>query len=81
MDDRTHFLRRFVNTAYVASLAYLERSVPFWPIERIEHLQRHRLRSMMQHAYDTVPFYRQVMDERHLRPRDFKNVTDLSALG
>lgn len=80
MDDRTHFLRRFVNTAYVASLAYLERSVPFWPIERIEHLQRHRLRSMMQHAYDTVPFYRQVMDERHLRPRDFKNVTDLSAL-
>jgi phenylacetate-CoA ligase len=80
MDDRISLLRRFVNTAYVAVLAYLERRIPFWPIERIEHLQQHRLRSMIQHAYDTVPFYRQVMEERHLRPRDFKNVTDLSAL-
>jgi phenylacetate-CoA ligase len=80
MDGHTCFLRRFVNTAYIASLAYLERRIPFWPIERLEHLQQHRLRSMIQHAYDTVPFYHQVMDERHLRPRDFKNVTDLSAL-
>lgn len=80
MDDRTSLLRRFVNTAYVGALACLERRIPFWPIERIEHLQQHRLRSMIQHAYDTVPFYRQVMDERHLRPGDFKNVTDLSTL-
>jgi phenylacetate-CoA ligase len=80
MDDRTGFPQRFVNTAYVASLAYLERRIPYWPIDRIKNLQQHRLRSMIQHAYDTVPFYRQVMDERHLRPRDFKNVTDLSAL-
>jgi len=80
MDERTISLRRFVNTAYVTSLAYVERRIPFWPAERIEHLQQRRLRSIVQHAYDTVPFYRQVMDERHLRPMDFKNVTDLSAL-
>jgi phenylacetate-CoA ligase len=80
MDDLTGLLRRFTNTAYVAALAYLQRRIPFWPIERIEHLQQHRLRSMIQHAYDTVPFYRQVMDERHLRPKDFRDVTDLSAL-
>ena len=80
MDDRTSLLRRFVNTAYVAVLASLERRIPFWPIERLEYLQQRRLRSMIQHAYDTVPFYRQVMEERHLRPKDFKNVADLNAL-
>ena len=80
MDDRTTLLRRFANTAYVAALAYLERRIPFWPIERIEHLQQHRLSSMIQHAYDTVPFYRQVMDERRLRPEDFKTAADLEAL-
>ena len=80
MDDRTSLLRRFVNTAYVAVLASLERRIPFWPIERLEYLQQRRLRSMIQHAYDTVPYYRQVMEERHLRPKDFKNVADLNAL-
>jgi phenylacetate-CoA ligase len=80
MDDKANFFRRFANTAYVAVLAYRERRIPFWPIERIERLQQYRLRSMIQHAYDTVPFYRQVMEERHWRPGDFKNVTELSAL-
>jgi phenylacetate-CoA ligase len=80
MNDRPNLLRRFINTAYVAALANLERRVPFWPRERIERLQQRRLRSIIHHAYDTVPFYRQVMDERHWRPKDFKNVTDLSAL-
>lgn len=80
MDGRTSLLRRFINTFYVAALASRERRIPFWPIERIEHLQQHRLRSIIQHAYDTVPFYRQVMEERHLRPRDFKSIADLSFL-
>jgi phenylacetate-coenzyme A ligase PaaK-like adenylate-forming protein len=80
MDDHTSFAQRFANTAYVGVLASLERRIPFWPIERLEHLQQHRLRSIIQHAYDTVPFYRQVMEERHWRPRDFQSFADLSAL-
>lgn len=80
MDDQANFVRRFANTAYVTVLAYLERRIPFWPLKRIERLQQHRLRSIIQHAYDTVPFYREVMDERRLRPEDFKTTTDLEAL-
>jgi len=80
MNDQASLPRRIANTAYVAALAFQERRIPFWPRERIEQLQQHRLRSMIQHAYDTVPFYRQVMEERHWRPQDFKNVTDLNAL-
>ena len=80
MDDKANFFRRFANTAYVAVLAYQERRIPFWPIERIERLQQHRLRSIIQHAYDTVPFYREVMDKSRLRPEDFKTAADLEAL-
>lgn len=80
MDDKANFVRRFTNTAYVAVLAYRERRIPFWPFERIERLQQHRLRSIIKHAYDTVPFYRQVMEEHHWRPQDFKKVSDLSTL-
>lgn len=80
MDDKANFFRRFANTAYVAVLAYQERRLPFWPIERIERLQQHRLRSIIQHAYDTVPFYREVMDKSRLRPEDFKTAADLEAL-
>jgi hypothetical protein len=47
MDDKANFFRRFANTAYVAVLAYQERRIPFWPIERIERLQQYRLRSMI----------------------------------
>jgi phenylacetate-CoA ligase len=35
---------------------------------------------MIQHAYNTVPFYREVMDKRRLRPKDFKTAADLEAL-
>jgi phenylacetate-CoA ligase len=80
MNDRPGLPWRFVNTAYLAVLAFQERRVPFWPRERIERLQQGRLRSIIHHAYDTVPFYRQVMGERRLQPQDFKTAADLEAL-
>jgi phenylacetate-CoA ligase len=58
----------------------VERTIPFWPLERIERLQRYRLRRIIRHAYETVPFYRQAIDERGLRPGDFRTVEDLASL-
>jgi len=72
--------RRLLNTAYVGAYALVERTIPFWPIEWIERLQRYRLRAIIRHAYDSVPFYRQALDERGLRPNDFRTVQDLSKL-
>jgi len=72
--------RRLANTGYLAALARFERSVPWWPRERIERLQRHRLRSIVRHAYATVPFYRDAMDACGLRPDDFRTVADLAKL-
>ena len=71
---------RLVNTAQLAALAAVERRVPFWPGERVERFQRWRLGRIVHHAYETVPFYREAMDERGLRPEHLKTAADLARL-
>ncbi len=80
MVDPPGRLPRLINTAVVVARAAVERSVPFWSAERIEWLQRRRLRAIVRHAYQTVPFYTRAMDELGLRPGDFREVTDLARL-
>jgi phenylacetate-CoA ligase len=46
----------------------------------VEELQRQRIRTLIRHAYATVPFYRAAMDERGMRPEDVRTAADLSAL-
>jgi phenylacetate-CoA ligase len=75
-----NWFKRALNTGYIGALAYVNRRIPFWPLARIERLQSYRLRAIIRHAYDTVPFYRQAMNERGLRPSDFRTVEDLSDL-
>jgi phenylacetate-CoA ligase len=73
-------MRRLFNTANVLARGRVERTVPFWPIGWIEWMQRYRLRAIIRHAYHTVPFYRQTMEDRGLRPDDFKTIEDLAKL-
>jgi len=61
------------------SLAELEAS-QWWPLERIEALQRARLAQTMEYAYAHVPYYRQVMQERGIRPGDIRTVPELARL-
>ncbi|MFH1501974.1 MAG: hypothetical protein ABIG03_02890 [Candidatus Eisenbacteria bacterium] len=42
--------------------------------------QETRLRKLIHHAYETVPYYRRVMDERGLRPSDIRSAADLRKL-
>jgi phenylacetate-coenzyme A ligase PaaK-like adenylate-forming protein len=72
--------RRAAGTATVVLLTRVERGLPFWPMRRIEWLQRQRLRRIVRHAYETVPFYRETMRRLRLRPGDFEGVEDLAKL-
>jgi phenylacetate-CoA ligase len=78
--EQRAWLDRALRTGHVQGRARIERTVPFWPIDWIERLQRRRLRSIVRHAYATVPFYRRAMDERGLEPQDFQIPSDLSKL-
>lgn len=73
-------LGRAAHSAYLLGLDLVERTVPWWPIARIERLQERRLRAAMAHAYAEVPFYRRTLDHLGLRPDDFPSVHDLERL-
>jgi len=51
-----------------------------WPRARLEEMQCERLRHLLQHAYDNVPYYRRIFDERGLKPEDIAGPHNLAAL-
>jgi phenylacetate-CoA ligase len=48
--------------------------------EALERIREKKLRRLIRHAYDKVPFYRAVFEDRKLRPEDIRTVADLAAL-
>src|SRR3972149_742346 len=48
--------------------------------DELEEYQNERLQFLIQHAYETVPYYRKVMKDRKLVPNDIKRIGDLHKL-
>ena len=48
--------------------------------ETMRALQSERLRKIVRHAYDNVPFYRQIMGKSGVTPDDIQSIDDLSKL-
>ena len=66
--------------AFAVWHARKERGLPFRPLGRNRSHPIRRVRAMVKHAYENVPFYREVMDQRGLKPRDFQTAADLARL-
>ncbi|MCL4487838.1 MAG: hypothetical protein M1570_06870 [Chloroflexi bacterium] len=47
------------------------------PLGELQQLQDHRLRALVQHAYDRVPYYRELFKSAGLTPKDIQTVRDL----
>ena len=62
-----------------SKLFFLDKS-QWWPKDRIEHYQNDRLKKLIIHAYDSVPYYRRMFDERNLNPTDISCKEDLKKL-
>lgn len=52
----------------------------WWSASDIEAYQNEKLREVVRLAYDSVPYYREVMKERGLRPEDIQTQRDLGKL-
>jgi phenylacetate-CoA ligase len=78
--DNSGHLNRLKSTAAVTALFRRERTIPFWPPDRLEELQRRRIQAVLHHARDTVPFYRSILRDQGWRPEDFNKAADLSRL-
>jgi phenylacetate-CoA ligase len=57
----------------------LEKSQWYSP-DQLEELQRKKLRLIIQHSYNNVPYYHKIFRELDLKPNDIKTVHDLSKL-
>jgi len=66
-------------TKTMKCLNELEKS-QWWSRDKVLELQNQRLRQLVQHAYDNVPYYRRLFDDRALRPSDIENAKDLVKL-
>jgi len=52
----------------------------WWNREKLEAYQMQQLSNLLHHAYENVPYYRRVFDERNLQPKDIQNFNDLRKL-
>ena len=52
----------------------------WWPREKILVTQDERLRKLISYAYDNVPYYRRIFDQRALKPEDIVTSGDLAKL-
>ncbi|MBU0638908.1 MAG: phenylacetate--CoA ligase family protein, partial [Planctomycetes bacterium] len=72
-------LRERFGTTFRRALAFLEESRK-WSLNELRAYQDEQLRLMVRHAYDTVPYYRAVFEQRRLTPDDIRTVADLPKL-
>ncbi len=52
----------------------------WWSGQKLEEYQMRQLSNLLHHAYENVPFYRKVFDERGLKPDDIHHFGDLRKL-
>lgn len=55
-------------------------SMQEWSIDRIYEFQLERLKKLLNHAYDNVPYYRRMFDTQGLKPSDIKCLEDLQKI-
>lgn len=67
------------NKKFYNSLEFLRQS-QWWPLAEQQSYQDEQLRIMVQHAYTTVPYYREIFDSRKLKPADIRTAGDLYKL-
>ena len=67
------------NRTFRKALEFLEES-QWWPLDRQREYQNEKLRWMIRHAYETVPYYREVFRSLKLTPEDIRSAADLPKL-
>lgn len=52
----------------------------WWRADEIRRYQDERVRHLLKHAYENVPYYQRIFKERDLSPADFRGTEDLARL-
>ncbi len=70
---------RLIGWPVSAKLRELNRS-QWWPEDWLRALQSEKLVRLVRHAYETVPFYRQLFDAHGISPSEIRGLDDYSKL-
>lgn len=60
-------------------LKFLEKS-QWWSLEELEKFQNERLKVLIKHSYENVPYYTKLFESLNLKPSDFRSKEDLKKL-
>ncbi|MBA3974735.1 MAG: hypothetical protein C0504_11035 [Candidatus Solibacter sp.] len=71
---------RLMWSAYTLAHAAMESRIPWEDPDSLVRRQNRRLRRIIGFAWERVPFYRDAMEKRGLRPDDFRTAADLHLL-
>lgn len=52
----------------------------WWGKEKLEEYQMQQLKKLLNHAYENVPYYHRVFDDRRLKPKDIQDFDDFKKL-
>jgi len=67
------------NPTFIKWYNFLEDS-QWWSKEKLEEYQMRQLQVLLDHAYQNVPYYQKVFNERGLKPKDIQDFNDLKKL-
>lgn len=59
---------------------YYQEAAETMPVEEIKKLQSEKLVKQVQHVYKNVPYYRDLMDKKGVKPEDIHGIEDLHKL-
>ena len=59
---------------------YYQKEIETMPVEEMKKLQSEKLVKQVKHVYENVPYYKNLMDEKGVKPEDIKGIDDLHKL-
>jgi phenylacetate-CoA ligase len=71
--------RREYGPAFREMLEQFE-EMQWYSLERLIEYQEQKLRALIEHCYENVPYYKNIMQQRKLTPDDIRHIGDLNKL-
>ena len=59
---------------------YYQKEIETMPLSDMKKLQSEKLVKQVKHVYENVPYYKNLMDEKGVKPEDIKGIEDLHKL-
>ena len=59
---------------------YYQKELETMPLDKLRALQEEKLKKQVKHVYANVPYYRDLMDKKGVKPEDIKTLDDIKKL-